>query len=330
MVLVEASAGDQTGYGWSYTDPAAAALVRDQLAGLVEGKDALAVPRLWQTMVHEVRNLGQPGIAACAISAVDNALWDLKARLLGLPLVSLLGACTPEVPVYWSAGFTSYSKRQLWREFAERRAQGFRRFKMKVGRDPGRDPERVRVARRAIGSDAELYTDANGGYTRKQALALAEVFRESGVSWLEEPVPADDFEGLRLIRDRAPAGMAVASGEYGYELVYFQRLLTRGCVDVLQIDVSRCGGISAFLRAAALAQAWLLPISSHTAPSQHLHVCAALPNVQHIEYFKDHAIVEHALFDGAPRPVGGVLRPDLTRPGTGLTLKRADAARFAA
>jgi L-alanine-DL-glutamate epimerase-like enolase superfamily enzyme len=253
----------------------------------------------------------------------------LKARLLGLPLVRLLGAVRESVPVYGSGGFTSYSVGQLREQLGGWVAEGISRVKMKTGRDPGADLERVRAAREAIGPAAELFVDANGALTRKQALAFAEAFAELGVTWFEEPVSSDDLDGLRLLRDRAPAGMAIAAGEYGYDLFYFRRMLEAGAVDVLQADATRCGGITDFLRVGALCEAAPVPLSAHTAPSLHAHPCCALTPAVHVEYFHDHARIERMLFDGALQPVRGELHPDLSRPGLGLELKRTDAERFA-
>jgi L-alanine-DL-glutamate epimerase-like enolase superfamily enzyme len=280
-------------------------------------------------MVAATRNLGRPGITSTAIAAVDAALWDLKARLLGVPLVGLLGAVRGSIPVYGSGGFTNYSLDQLKERLGGWVAQGIGRVKMKIGSDPAADPERVRAAREAIGPDAELFVDANGAYGRKQALAKAEVFAEHRVSWFEEPVSSDDLEGLRLLRDRAPAGMEITAGEYGYDLVYFRRMLEAGAVDVLQPDATRCAGITGFLRAGALCEAFGVPLSAHTAPSLHAHPCCALPMARHVEYFHDHARIERTFFDGAQEPVEGHLRPDLSRPGLGLELKESEAARYA-
>jgi L-alanine-DL-glutamate epimerase-like enolase superfamily enzyme len=283
----------------------------------------------WDVMVRAVRNLGRPGIASMAIAAVDTALWDLKARLLGVSVVTLLGAGRREVPVYGSGGFTSYSLDELQRQLGEWVASGISRVKMKVGRDAAQDPERVRAAREAIGPTAELFVDANGAYTRKQALALADRFAEAGVTWFEEPVSSDDLEGLRLLRDRGPAGMAMTAGEYGYDLPYFRRMLDAGAVDILQADATRCAGITGFVRVAALCEASGIPLSAHTAPSLHAHVCCALAPAVHVEYFFDHARIEHMLFEGALTPRGGALEPDRSRPGLGLELKRPEAARYA-
>jgi len=329
LVLVEATAGGQRGLGYTYADTSTAQLIKDMLAAMVNGRDAMDVPGCWATMVHAIRNLGRPGIASMAISAVDVALWDLKARLLDVALVTLLGTVRDAVPVYGSGGFTTYSDEQVREQFGGWAAQGIGRFKMKIGTHPADDPRRVKAARAAIGPDAKLYVDANGAYSRTQALAFAETFREDGVVWFEEPVSSDDLEGLHLIRDRAPAGMDIAAGEYGYDLWYFRRMLEAEAVDVLQADGSRCAGITGFLRAAALTESRSMDLSAHCAPSLHVAACCAIARLSPIEYFHDHARIEHMLFDGAPTPVDGALHPDRSRPGLGLEFKRADAERFA-
>jgi L-alanine-DL-glutamate epimerase-like enolase superfamily enzyme len=328
MVLVEIAAGGARGIGFTYEDRSCATLIRDRLAPLVEGCDAFDIEAIWRRMLRDVRNLGSRGIAACAISAIDNALWDLKAKLLALPLVRLLGQVREEVPVYGSGGFTSYDDTRLRQQLGGWSAGGFRFVKIKVGRDAKRDVERVALAREAIGNDCALFVDANGAYTRKQALAQAEAFASHGVTWFEEPVSSDDLEGLRLIRDRAPAGMDITAGEYGYDLFYFRRVLESGAVDILQADATRCCGITGFLKVAALCDAFQLPLSSHCAPSMHLHAGCALPRIVHLEFFHDHARIESMLFDGFVSPVGGMMRPDLTRHGHGLELKKESSDAF--
>lgn len=330
MVLVEVQAGGCVGIGYSYAHSACCAIVNDLLAHVISRQSALDIPRLWGRMVQAVRNLGWRGVCACAISAVDVALWDLKARLLGVPLALLLGRERDGVPIYGSGGFTSYDTSRLRQQLAtwvER--DGCRWVKMKVGTRPQEDLARVCAAREAIGP-AGLYVDANGAYTRKQALHFAEQFAEAGVVWFEEPVSSDDLEGLRLLRDHAPSIMEIAAGEYGYEAFYFRRMLKAGSVDVLQADATRCGGYTGFLKAAALADAWGMPLSAHTAPALHLPVCCAAPRVRNIEWFHDHVRIERTVFDGARSPEDGVLRPDLAAPGHGLTFKQQDAERLAA
>jgi L-alanine-DL-glutamate epimerase-like enolase superfamily enzyme len=330
LVLARAFAGSRGGLGYTYADIATATLIKDRLSKMLMGKDALAPQASWNAMASRARNLGRPGIVSMAISAVDIALWDLKARLLDIPLITLLGAVRSSVPIYGSGGFTSYSDKQLQDQLAGWVERGILRVKMKIGRDPQADRHRVEAAREAIGPRADLFVDANGAYSRKQALAQAQTFAEMSVCWFEEPVSSDDLAGLRLLRDRAPAGMDIAAGEYGYETQYFRRMLGAGAVDVLQADATRCGGVTGFLQASALCQAFHLPLSAHTAPAVHTHLgCAALP-LRHLEYFHDHVRIENMLFDGIQQPVGGQLSPDLSRPGLGIELKKADAQRFAA
>ncbi|HET8700740.1 MAG TPA: enolase C-terminal domain-like protein [Nitrococcus sp.] len=329
MVLVRVHGGGKYGLGYTYGNKAVAALIDSKLIGAVVGEDALAIAGRWQAMVRVIRNLGRPGISSMAIAAVDTALWDLKARLLDLPLVTLLGAVRSEAPVYGSGGFTSYPTERLQTQLAEWVEFGIRSVKMKVGSDPAQDPARVRLARKAIGDDADLFVDGNGAYSRKQALAMAEIFAESGVSWFEEPVTSDDVAGLRLIRDRAPVRMDIAAGEYGYSQYDFHRLLEAGAVDVLQADGTRCAGITGFMRASALCEAYGIPLSAHTAPSLHAHPVCAIPHIRPIEYFHDHARIEALFFDGFLSPVKGALRPDLSRPGLGIELRESEAARYA-
>ncbi len=328
LVLVQLHAGSRIGIGYSYADAATARLIRDTLAGQIIGREALDIAGIWQTMVESIRNLGRPGVASMAIAAVDIALWDLKAKLLQLPLMRLLGAVRESIPVYGSGGFTSYSREQLQAQLSDWVEAGIARVKIKVGRNPDRDPQRVEQARAAIAADMALFVDANGGYSRKLALRMAELFAAQGVSWFEEPVSSDDLDGLRLIRDRAPAGMDIATGEYGYDTPYFSRLLVAGAVDVLQADATRCAGITGFMRVAALCEAHCVPLSAHCAPSLHMHPCCAAQSARHLEYFHDHARIEQLLFDGALTPKDGVLQPDHSRPGLGLEFKFQDAEQY--
>ena len=328
-VVVEIEGGGTRGMGYTYTNIAAATLIRTVLADVVRGVNAMDVPAAWVAMVRAIRNVGRPGVASTAIAAVDAALWDLKARLLDIALATMLGRVRDAIDVYGSGGFTSYSIDRLQQQLATWVGAGIKRVKMKVGSDPHNDVRRTRAAREAIGESAELFVDANGAYDRKQALSFAEAVQPHGVTWFEEPVSSDDLEGLRLIRDRAPASIDVAAGEYGYDLVYFRRMLEAGAVDVLQADATRCAGITGFLQVGALCDAFGIPLSAHTAPSLHLAPCCTLGRARHIEYFHDHVRIEQLLFDGAPQPRNdGRLYPDLSRPGLGLELKRADAARF--
>jgi L-alanine-DL-glutamate epimerase-like enolase superfamily enzyme len=331
MVLVEVRSGDTRGTGWTYGPPACARVVSDQLADVVLGGDAVDVGGAFDRMVKAVRNAGRPGTVGYAISAVDVALWDLKARLLGLPLHRLLGGVRDEVPVYGSGGFTSYREAQLRKQLAEWvYGQHIPRVKIKIGESWGtevaRDLERMAQARDEVGPDVELFVDANGGYDRKQAIRVIRAAADCDIRWLEEPVSSDDLAGLREVRDAVLPD--VTAGEYGYDLTYFRRMCAAGAVDCLQADVSRCGGITEWLRVAAVAAAYHLEISGHCAPHLHVHAAAATPNLRHLEWFHDHVRIEQMFFDGVLDPTGGALRPDPTAPGNGLRLRREVASRY--
>jgi L-alanine-DL-glutamate epimerase-like enolase superfamily enzyme len=328
LVLAEVRAKGETGLGYTYADENAAKLIDRLLRRIIEGRDAMDIPGAWNAMLQSVRNIGRPGMASTAISAVDIALWDLKAKLLDLPLAKLLGCVRDAVPVYGSGGFTSYSIDQLQAQLSGWAKSGIGMVKMKVGRNPEEDPHRVRSAREAIGEKVKLFVDGNGAYTRKQALRLADRFAEEDVRWFEEPVSSDDLDGLRLIRDRAPSRMDIAAGEYGYHAIYFRKMLDAGAVDVLQADGTRCGGITGFLQADALCVARSMPLSAHTAPTLHTHACCAAVSAMHLEYFHDHARIEKILFDGAQEAKHGELFPDLGRPGLGIELRRREAQKY--
>ena len=330
IVIASVQAGGVQGIGYTYADPAVAGLVTGSLAAVVQSTDAMDPPQAWLAMHRAVRNLGRAGLCATAISAVDTALWDLKAKLLGVSLAALLGRCRDDVVVYGSGGFTSYDDGQLARQLAgwvER--DGCQAVKMKIGAHPERDPARVAAAKAAIG-DAALFVDANGAYSVKQAVAMARVFAaEQDVHWFEEPVSSDDLEGLRRVRDHVPAPMEVAAGEYGYEPQYFRRMLAAGAVDVQQADATRCGGVTGFMHAASLCEAFQIDLSAHCAPALHRQLGCAAPRFRHVEWFHDHVRIERMLFDGAPVARGGRIAPELDRPGLGLVFKQADAERFA-
>jgi L-alanine-DL-glutamate epimerase-like enolase superfamily enzyme len=329
MVLVTAHAGGQVGIGYTYAGTPVATVVDSMLAGVVTGDDALQPRARWAAMLHAIRNLGRPGVVAEAIAAVDIALWDLRSRLLDEPLVVALGAVHDATPIYGSGGFTSYDNDTLESQLSGWVEAGIPRVKMKVGRDPTADEARVAAARAAIGTETELFVDANGAYTRKQARQWAERFAEHDVRWFEEPVTSDDLEGLHQLCGHGPAGMDIAAGEYGYDLPYFQRMLDAGAVDCLQADVTRCLGITGVLKVGALCDARGIDLSLHCAPQVSAHVGTALWHLRHLEYFHDHVRIEGLAFDGVLQPEpGGSLRPDRRAPGLGLTVKHADLEPF--
>ena len=328
IVIAEIRAGSATGLGYTYADRGTAVVIQEHLADVVIGADAMSVGAVWKQMVRAIRNLGRPGIASMAIAAVDAALWDLKARLLELPLVTLLGAVRNAVPVYGSGGFTSYSDVQLKEQLGGWAEQGLGAVKIKIGRDAAEDRQRVAQARSVIGDHIELFVDANGAHSPRKAVAEAGFLTEHGVTWLEEPVSSDDLPGLRFVRDHMRGPIDIAAGEYGYDLPYFLRMLTSGAVDVLQADASRCGGITGFLQVATLCAAFGVDLSAHCAPALHIHPCCASSRLRHAEYFHDHVRIESMFFEGTTVPRNGCVEPDLSRLGHGLELRRADVTRF--
>ena len=330
-VVVEVRADGLIGTGWTYASEACAAIIEQELTEAIVGTDVMDVPRAHEAMVRSCRNLGRPGIVGCAISAVDIALWDLKARVLQVGLADLFGRCRDEVALYGSGGFTTYDDERT-REQLHHWVHdlGIPRVKIKIGESSGtavaRDLARVRVARDTIG-DADLYVDANGAYSAKQAVRIGhEMANEHGVVWFEEPVSSDDLAGLRHVRQQVP--IDIAAGEYGYDEYYFARMLQAEAVDCLQIDVTRCGGYSAWFRAAALAAAQGMEVSAHCGPNLHLPIAHSVSHLRHVEYFHDHVRMDGLLFDGITEPKAGCLRADDTMLGHGMTLDRARASRY--
>jgi L-alanine-DL-glutamate epimerase-like enolase superfamily enzyme len=328
LILVELGAGKVSGLGYTYAHDVCAPFIRETLFPLVRGKNPLAIPELWNQMNTAVRNFGRPGVAMSAIAAVEIALWDLKARLLEVPLAGLLGTVRAAIPVYGSGGFTSYSHQQLRAQFENWVGEGMTMVKMKIGREPGADGNRVKAARQAIGEKTQLFVDANGAYTPKQAVSVLAEFLKQEVRWYEEPVSSDDLAGLNFVRAHAPAPVEIAAGEYNYDAYQARRMLETGAVDVLQADATRAG-ITGFLRMAALCEAFQTPLSAHTAPALHTHLCCAAARARHVEYFYDHSRIEQMFFEGTTtRHKNGFLAPDLSQPGLGLAFKRADAEPF--
>lgn len=329
LILCEIRAGDEIGIGYTYGNKATAILALELGQKCVNQRLAFDIPALHDSLLAQVRNDGSRGIASMAISALDVALWDLKAKLLNCSVVDLLGRMRSSVAAYGSGGFTTYSHEQLARQLSGWVAEGLTKVKMKIGAQPDADLDRVRAARDAIGPKTELFVDANGAYSTEQAIEFAHRFVDQNVSWFEEPVSSDHLADLRRIRNRAPGGMDIAAGEYGYDCFYFRRMLEAEAVDVLQLDATRCKGFTGFLQGAAIAASFGCPISAHCAPSLHMHVGCAVMGFRHVEYFHDHARIEQMLFDGFVAPVNGQLIPDRSLPGLGLVFKRKDAERFA-
>lgn len=332
LVTAEVSAGGANGIGWTYASRASQTVIEDLLSGVVVGSDLLGTTGTHEHMVRACRNVGRPGAVSCAISAVDIALWDCKARYLGVPLADLFGRCADDVAIYGSGGFTTYDDETMRAQLEQWvDAWEIPRVKIKIGEAwgarPERDLARTAFARAVIGDNVALFVDANGGYSRKQAVRMGRALADrADISWFEEPVSSDDLTGLRVVRDALDVD--VAAGEYGFDEPYFARMIEAGAVDCLQVDVTRCGGYTSWLRASAVAGAQGLDVSAHCAPNLHAHVGVSVPHLRHIEYFHDHHRIETLLFDGTLSPQGGQLRPHVDVPGHGMVLKESAAEPY--
>jgi L-alanine-DL-glutamate epimerase-like enolase superfamily enzyme len=324
-VVTHIHAGDQTGLGWTYSSPAAAAVIGEHLAGVLTGRDPTDIAGAWAAMHRAGRNFGTRGLVMQALSALDIALWDLKARLTEQPLVALLGQCRDTVPIYGSGGFTTLDEDQLGEQVATWTTAGCTGMKIKIGQDWGtnidRDLHRVQQLRALAGDQVQLMVDANGGYTIGQARRVGAALDDLGVVWFEEPVSSDDLDGLALLRGVLECD--IAAGEYVSDLYDARHLAP--AVDCLQLDATRCGGYTGWRAAAALAAARNLQVSAHCAPALHIPVAASVPNLRHIEYFIDHTRLEPILFAGVPDPVDGTLTPNTSSPGHGLSIAASAA-----
>ncbi len=327
-VTVTVHAAGLIGLGWTYSSPAAAAVIEQHLAPAIGGRDACDIDGGWLAMRRACRNLGTKGLVMQAISAVDVAWWDLKAKLFDQPLIGLLGAGRSSVPVYGSGGFTTLSRTQLADQVRGWQEAGCTAMKIKIGEAWGtrveRDIDRLDQLRTLAGDGVTLMADANGAYTVGRARRVGTALDALGVTWFEEPVSSDDLAGLASVR--AAVHCDIAAGEYAADSYDITALLPH--VDCLQLDASRCGGYTGWLAGAALARAHNRDVSAHCAPSLHAPVAAAITNLRHVEWFADHARLEPLLLDGTPEVRDGALhlRPDSA--GHGMTLS-PEAERYA-
>jgi L-alanine-DL-glutamate epimerase-like enolase superfamily enzyme len=303
---------------------AVAALVNTTLKQLVMGKDANDVVGIWNTIY--VRQLGSHGMgaAAClAMSGIDQALWDIRGKALGVPLYKLLGGASKPIPAYAGGVSLGYQEPSaLVAEAQPHIAAGYKAIKLRVGDTPSRDIARVAAVRKAVGDDIAILVDANTGYTVADARKTMPVYEEYQVGWLEEPFPAHDYASYRLAASFS--SVPLAAGENHYTRFEFNRVIEDGSITILQPDLSKTGGITEGLRIAHLASAWKLPVNPHTSMTglnmaATIHFLAAIDNAGYFEgdvsksnLFRDELVSK-------PYEVGsdGCVRP-LEGPGLGL------------
>jgi L-alanine-DL-glutamate epimerase-like enolase superfamily enzyme len=274
------------GVGYTYTvgkgGAAIAALVDRDLRPVLIRAEPDRIEALWQRMWWALHYGGRGGYASLAISAVDIALWDLKARRLETPLWRLPGGHDPCVPAYAGGIDLDFPLDRLLRQTDDNLEKGFRAIKMKVGRPRlSEDIERVRVMREHLGADFPLMVDANMRWSVDEAVRAARALSESAVYWLEEPTIPDDVEGhRRIVRE---GGLPIATGENLHSLYEFKQMIASGGVTFPEADVTNCGGVTAFIKIAHLAEAFNLPITSHGAHDITVQLLAAVPNRSYLE-----------------------------------------------
>ncbi len=305
------------GVGYSYTvganGHAARATVNADLTPCLLGQPADRIEALFKRMWWAVHYGGRGGAASLAISAVDIALWDLRAKRLNEPLWKLLGGADPLVPCYAGGIDLQFTLERLLAQTEANLARGFRAIKMKVGRPRlSEDVARVVAMRRLLGADFPLMVDANMRWSADEAIRAARAFREEDVYWLEEPTIPDDVEGnARILRE---GGLPLATGENLHTLYEFSHMMRAGAVSFPEPDVTNCGGITVFMKIAHLAEGFNLPVTSHGAHDITVHLLAAVPNRSYLEahgfglerYIAHPLVIEEGFARAPDRPGHGI------------------------
>jgi L-alanine-DL-glutamate epimerase-like enolase superfamily enzyme len=319
------------GLGVGQGQRAVQAVIEDSLKSLLIGQDPFNIEKLWNDMFWRVRGYGRKGLAFCAISAVDIGLWDLKAKALGVPLYRLLGPYRDSVPIYGSGGWTNFDTKRLIEEQTGYVERGFKSVKMKVAKDFGQaeaeDIKRLAAVRKTIGDGIELLVDANNGYYAKQAIAMSRRFEDYNVGWFEEPVLADDIQGLAEISKATT--IPVATGEHEYTKFGFKELISRGGADIVQPDIGRVGGVTEWMKVAHLAHAFNLPVAPHAVQLVHLHTACATPNLRIVEYLGVAEQSDLVWYTDFPKPKNGMWSPYPDKPGLGLELNPKSVKKYA-
>jgi D-arabinonate dehydratase len=284
--------GFLTGLGVAYGSemPIIKTIVDLALKPTIVGEDPTNIERLWQKMYSQTTRFGRKGAAIRAISGIDIALWDMLGKVANLPVYKLLGGYSDKVKLYASGGFYSNNKNDLAslsKEMESYVAQGFTAVKMKVGKNPSKDIERVKVVRQTIGENIDLLVDANEAWDYNTALKFIRGIEKFNIYWIEEPVAPDDIEGYINLTAKSP--IPIAAGENEYTKYGFKDLINNKAVNVVQPDVTRVGGISEWLKVATYAKAYNMPCVTHAVQEIHLSLVAAVSNAPMMEYFtKDH------------------------------------------
>lgn len=314
----------RTGIGVTYHEVGGESikdLIERYYAPKIIGKTPFETEEIWEELFHYARGVGRKGLSFCALSALDIALWDLKGKILGIPLFKLLGGTNDKVPIYASGGWTSHDDDALVAEALDMVSRGYKAIKLKVGYHGGKDiradVRRCRKVREAIGPDIEFMVDANNAFYAADAVRLANMIREYDIRLFEEPVFADDIPGLAKFKNGTD--LPLGTGEHEYTKFGARDLLMNEAVDYLQMDATRCGGYTEMLKVIALSQSYNIAFAPHAMEHIHMHLVSAAPNgvfLERLFLFED---VTRMVFDNPPEPENGILTiPD--KPGLGMDL----------
>jgi len=315
------------GTGYSYTigtgGPSVIELLKRTLAPAILGREALEIECIWRDLLFLTHATTVGAITGIAMAAIDTALWDLKAKKLGLPLHLLAGGAQREIPLYTTeGGWLHLEKAALVDDALRAKAGGFGGCKLKVGRPIHEDVARIAAVREALGQGFEIFTDANQAFAVDEAVRRARAYEPLDIGWLEEPLPADDISGhTRLVEHTS---IPIAVGESLYSVSHFREYLERHACSVVQVDVGRIGGITPWLKVAHLAEAFNVAVCPHFLMELHVSLCAAVPNARWVEYIPQ----LDDLTTGRMRIEGGKAIPS-DEPGLGIAWDFAAIDRLA-
>ena len=302
--------------------------ILNHLKQVVIGQDPFDTERIWDDM-WQPKLVGRRGITTRVISGIDIAMWDIKGKVANRPVYKLLGGFTNRVPVYIAGGYYEEGKglKELAAETEESVSTGARAIKMKIGGATiNEDVERVRVVRQAAGPDVKLMVDANCAYRYYEAIEIARKMEKYDIFWFEEPVNPDDYQGHKLISQATI--IPIATGENEYTRYGFRDLIENRCAAIIQPDALIMGGITEFMKVAALAQAHDLPIAPHGNQDVHIHLVSAIPNGLILEYYRGSTDpMWGKTFRGGLEVEDEHVRPP-DRPGMGIELNDEALAQY--
>lgn len=275
------------GTGYSYTigtgGMSVMKLLELTLAPAIIGRDAYDIEKIWRDLLFLTHATTVGAITAIAMAAIDTALWDLKAKKLGLPLHILAGGAQKSIPLYTTEGGWLHLEHSALVEDALRaKADGFAGAKLKVGRPIHEDMRRISAVREAVGPGFEIFTDANQAFAVDEAIRRARAYEPLDIGWLEEPLPADDIEGHKRLVEHT--SLPIAVGESLYSQLHFREYLERHACSIVQVDVGRIGGITPWLKVAHMAECFNIAVCPHFLMELHVSLCAAVPNARWVEY----------------------------------------------